>query len=220
MNGFRLPDNSQRMVSIGRTGSGKTTLSLWALSYAPFNNQPYVMINYKRDQALDSIDRAEEITLNEIPKHPGLYHIHPAPITDDDAVENWLRNVHAKGNIGLYMDEAYPVPSKGGAAAAILMQGRSLRIPVIANTQRPVEVSRFFFSEADHVALFHLNDRRDQKIVQEFMPPKSVEERLPSFHSLWYDVGHNSLHRLRPVPPAPDLIDKINDRLKPVRKVY
>ena len=76
---FRLPNFHQRTAIIGRTGSGKTQFGAWLLSHAPFDKQPYVMIDYKGDDLLNSIDRVREIGLKEVPKHAGLYTIRPTP---------------------------------------------------------------------------------------------------------------------------------------------
>lgn len=215
---FRFPSNQQRVAVIGRTGSGKTQFGAWLLSQSGFDKQPYVVIDYKGDELLGSIDRVREIGLKELPKHPGLYTIRPTP-SENDAVEEWLWKAWARERIGLYVDEGYALPDKG-AFQAILTQGRSKRIPVICLTQRPTWVSRFVFSEADFYAVFHLNDHRDRLTVQAFTPRERMDlkNRLPDFHSYWYDVGKDRVFQIKPVPDAETIVEAIDARLRPKKR--
>lgn len=227
---FRLPRTDEHTAILGCTGSGKTTLASWVLSNAPFHRMPYVAIDYKNDDLLAQIGRIKELEIDDpIPERPGLYVIRPLP-SDIEEMEKWLWRVWEKGNTGLYIDEAYLLPNKE-AIKNILAQGRSLRIPVIAASQRPVDVPRSIFTEASHIAVFRLNDDRDKKTVREFTPkfmmfaPGGEEKRLPDYHSFWYSVKDHSAgdpepyHVLSPVPPAEKIVEKINDRLAPEYKV-
>ena len=215
-NDFLLPTTSQRTVIVGRTGSGKTQFATWLLSNAPFDRQPYVIVDYKRDALLNMSKRIREIGYNELPKHPGLYIIHPDP-SHDEIMENWLYRIWRHGRIGLYFDEAYMVPNKK-AFPAVLTQGRSLHIPAIVVSQRPVWLSRFAFSEADHFAVFHLNDLDDRRTISRFLPEGAVEERQPEYHSIWYDVPRDQLFRLQAVPEGSSILETIEARLAPRRR--
>lgn len=216
---FPFPTLHQRAVVMGRTGTGKTQFGFWLLSEAPFNRQPYVIVDYKRDTLLNATDRIKEIGLGEHPKHPGLYIVHPMP-EDEERVEAWLWKAWKKTKIGLYFDEAYMLPQDGKSPAlrSILTQGRSLRIPVIALTQRPAWVSRFIFSEADFYSYFHFNDSEDVKTARRWFPPGAVEQRLPKYHSVWTDGDPEATYLLQPVPDADTLLDRIEDRLSVRRR--
>lgn len=223
---FRFPRTDEHTAILGCTGSGKTTLAGLVLSKAPFDRMPYIAIDYKGDDMLGSITRIREIGLEEkIPEQPGLYVIRPMP-SEIDEMEDWLWKIWERGNVGLYIDEAYLLPNKA-AIQNILAQGRSLRIPVIAASQRPVTVPRSIFTEASHIAVFRLNDERDRETVARFTPKgmlysqKGEEKRLPDFHSFWYSVkDHKSgdpapYHVLRPAPPPEKIVEAINARLAP-----
>jgi len=216
---FRLPRIDEHVAILGCTGSGKTTLAAWVLSEAPFDRMPFVCIDYKGDDLLGSIPRLKEIGLNELPAAPGLYVVRPLP-TEVDEMEHWLSRVWRRGATGLYIDEAYLVPDKRWVKN-ILAQGRSLRIPVIAASQRPVDVPRSIFSESSHIAVFRLNDKRDQDTVRAFTPAGMLDNRLPDYHAYWYDLKQHRADDptpyfvLRPVPKAEVIIERINERLKP-----
>lgn len=217
---FRLPTITERTAVIGRTGSGKTQMSAWLLSHAPFDRQPFVVIDYKGDDLLGSIDRIREISLKEVPKHPGLYTVRPLP-SEENEVEEWLWKIWKREKIGLYADEGYNIPDKG-AFQAILTQGRSKKLPVICCTQRPAWISRFVFSEADHFAVFHLNHREDQLKVQAFTPRDRMDlrNRLPDYHAYWYDVKKDNVFVLAPVPEGVEIVDKIDSRLTPRKRTF
>lgn len=220
MSDFRLPDWSQRLTVMGRTGSGKTQFAAWVLSHAPFHKIPYVIVDYKHDILLNAIDRAEYIKLGYVPKSPGVYIVQPLP-HETEEVNAWLWKVWERGKCGLYFDEMYnvPDPMKGSALRAVMTQGRSKRIPAICLTQRPAWVSRFIFSEADFYAAFHLNTKTDVDKVREFFPG-SHELRLPQYHCRWYDVSDDRSFIVKPAEGAETILDRFDDRLSPKRRVF
>lgn len=215
MTPWEFPRRDQRTLVLGSTGGGKTGMFLWLLSYAPMHLQPYVIFDYKRDEHIARIDRAREIGLNELPKYPGLYVVRPMPETDDDNVLRWLRGAWAKRNIGLGFDEAMMLPQHGGAISSIFIQGRSLKIPVIALSQRPVELNRAMLSEANHVSLFSLNDDRDHQTVRKYIPrfDTGAVENLPQYSSLWHRREDKKTFQVAPIKNWDTLPDRINARL-------
>lgn len=222
---FRLPAMTHKLAIYGRTGDGKTVQAAWVLSQAPFDLIPYIIVDFKRDDLLNSTDRIKRISLNDpIPKHPGLYIVHPIAKHDDERVEKFLWNVYRKRRTGLFIDEGFMLPNPSPAWDAILTQGRSLRIPVINLTQRPVWLSRFVTSQADFHSLFPFNDDRDNETVLRFMPreirnhiAERGEDGLPKFHSYWFDVERKTWFVMGPAPHPNDITQTLEDRLKPKR---
>lgn len=217
---FRWPRTDEHVAILGGTGTGKTTQAAYVLSLSPFDKMPYIAVDYKGDDLLAGIDRLREIGMHErLPTAPGLYVIRPFP-SDIEGMENWLWKVWHQEFTGLYIDEAYLLPNKA-AIQNILAQGRSKRIPVIAASQRPVDVPRSLFTEASHISVFRLSDKRDKKTVEMFTPDGMLEKRLPDFHSFWYSVKDHKqgdvwpYHVLAPVPRAEIIVDRINERLAP-----
>jgi hypothetical protein len=217
---FRIPGPRERTIILGRTGSGKTHFATWLLSHQNWAQRPWFVIDYKHDPLIAEIPVARDFRLTaRLPKEPGIYVIHPQP-GEDDAVEKLLWGIWRKGRCGVYIDEGHILPD-GDALQAILTQGRSKSIPVIAISQRPKWVNRFLFSEADFVSLFHLNDKRDRLTVGEFMPAAATE-RLPERNSWFYDVPHDRLFQMRPVPGRDSVLrrfDERNPRRMKLRKV-
>lgn len=215
---FKFPKNSQRVSIVGRTGSGKTQFAAWLLSQAPFDKQPYVIIDYKYDDLLNSIDNIKEIGVNEKVKHPGLYITHPQP-GDEDGIENFLWKVWNQERVGLYIDEGYMIPKNSQAFTSILTQGRSKKIPIITLTQRPTFVNRFVFSESDYFGVFHLNDKRDHKTIEGFSPIDN-EVRTPEYWCRWYDIAQDKVFHLRPVPERDKILQLYHEKLKPKRSFF
>jgi hypothetical protein len=215
---FHWPTDTQRITVIGKTGSGKTQFAAWHLSTRSFTSKPWVVFDFKLDELLNQIPGTQELSVTaKAPRKPGLYLVHPNP-DQTEQVDDLLWRIWERGNTGIYIDEGYMIPPRSPSFQAVLTQGRSKRIPVIMLTQRPTWVTRFAFSEADYISLFTLNDRRDIKVVQQFMP-MPIENRLPdAYYSWWYDNARNVKAVLKPVPDRDRILDLFHARLIPQRR--
>ncbi len=192
---MRLPDDSERLLIIGKTGSGKTQAAIWHLSKR-FKRLPWVIFDYKGDALIRDIYGLKEIN-NAAEIENGLYVYRPG-VDSDEETENFLMDLWLHGKVGLFFDEAYMVPNSK-AARAIATQGRSKNMPMIVLSQRPVWISRFFLSEADFIQFFRVNDERDLKTLRGFMPFE-IEKPIDRFHSWYYGVADDEIIELSPVP--------------------
>ena len=216
MTKFRLPSRTERVAIFGRTGSGKSVFALWLLSLHSIEDQPWVILDYKKDKYLRSIPYIREIDLGEIPKHAGIHIIDVDPKTDDGEVDDYLYSLLKKGNIGLFCDESASIPQrepKYRGLKSVFAQGRSKKVPVILATQRPSWINQSVLSEADYFATFHLAKADDRARTKEFMPD-DVERRLDDYHSHWYDVKKDELLIVKPVNEE-QTFDRLSERLKP-----
>lgn len=223
---LELPRDDERTLIVGDTGGGKTQMAAFLLSKQNFKRKPWIIVDYKHDALLNSIDRIREIDLNEVPKKPGLYITHPLP-TEDDAVEKWLWDIWEQEHTGVYADEGALIPNaatKESAWATIAITGRSKKIPTITLTQRPTGISRYTVGQSSHVIMFPINDARDVETLTsivprdfpDWRPPEfSGGEGLPPYYSRWYRVNDRQRFVLRPVPGADEIRDSIDSRLEP-----
>lgn len=222
---FRFPDVYSRVAVTGQNGSGKTRFGIWLQgTIAQFDKRPYVYIDFKGDELIAAIHRKQAISLKDIPKHPGLYHLPLFP-GQEIALEKWLWGIWERGNIGIYIDEGYQIPPLSKAYEAILTQGRSLRIPCMTLTQRPVRCSRFVFTEANYLSCFKLANLDDMKTASELVDFRAKEGvwspyySLPRFHSRWYDSANEFACELEPVPGDADILAIYDDKLRSPRRM-
>lgn len=211
-NGFTLPGAADRTVVIGGTGTGKTVFGCWLLSTQRFDKRPWVCIDFKGEVLFDQVGDPpmRDLTLSQSPTKTGLFRLRINP-GQEDAFENWLWKMWQRENVGLFCDEFSLVPQRS-AMKAILRQGRSKLIPVIACTQRPVDCDREVFTEATYVSVFRLDDVRDAKIIKGFTRDAAIDETLPPHWSFWYDKAKTNLTRLRPCPNPETLVRTLKER--------
>lgn len=214
---MNLPSTEDRTLIVGRTGSGKTYAGLWLLSEMPIDTMPWVIIDYKGDKNIAQIPFAHPITIKEIPVMPGVYILRPIH-TQVEEMEAFLTEVWRRENIGLYIDEGFML-AKSNALDVLLIQGRSKHTPIIMLTQRPVDISRYAFSESQHFILFPNHDKREQKTVSEFMPlfqtRNSGDHLIPEYHFYYYQISKPSAERMKPVPSLDHIMQTFYDKLEP-----
>lgn len=199
-----IPGAEDRTIILGTTGDGKTVMGAWLLGKQRFEKRSWVCIDYKNEVLWDDVGSPpmRGLRLGDMPGKRGLYRMHVNP-GQEDLMESWLWKIWRRGNVGLFCDEASLLP-KQDAVKAILRQGRSKLIPVIACSQRPVDCDREFFSEAQYRVLFGIGDmHRDYPVIRGLFGNADVRKPLPRFWSYWYDLKRRQLHTLRPVP-SPD----------------
>lgn len=215
---FRLPNDTQRHAIYGQTGSGKTVAGLWALEKRSFVSKPWYIFDFKADPTIKRIPRLEEIDIRSPPpKQPGLYVTRPFP-GEDAEVTHFLWQVWDKGKRGLFVDEGYMFGRFNKAWNAILTQGRSKRIPVIALSQRPSWLSPFLMSESDFHQVMHVQKPEDVKLLSSWIPGLQPTRR--DFHSQYYDVAKGELTRLQPVPDEEEILDRFDVKMPRKIKLF
>lgn len=203
---LRLPGDSHHHAIVGSNGSGKTRCAVWHLARRSYLTMPWLILDLKHDDLIARIPATEIAVTDKLPKKPGLYVARPHPYEQDE-IADWLVRIWAHEHTGVFVDEGYMIesPDANKAYKLILTQGRSKHIPTITLSQRPVWINRFVLSEATFYQSFRLNDDRDRKSLQQFMPDEA-SQALPPFHSWYYDAGKNALDVMGPVPDDDTII--------------
>lgn len=228
---FYLPNDSQSILLIGKNGSGKTRAAVWHLAQHDLANSRWIVINHKREKLINSIPGASFMAMGEYPPDvPGVYIYQPRPDFDDENVTELLWWAYETENVGVYIDEGYMISPKDPALNSLYTQGRSKRIPIITLSQRPSRISRFAVSEAAFYQVFYLVDKRDRKIIQEFMPcdmdglmrPVDGQPRiLQPYHSIYYDTSGDEPVIMAPVPSDDEILSLFADQLIiPEEEIY
>lgn len=213
---IRLPNNSQRLALVGRTGSGKTQAAVWHLSKRNLQSFPWIILNWKQDELINSIPCSSILDVDDSLRsvHHGVFVVTPTPNQTED-VDALLWRIWAKEGIGIMVDEGYMIGSSD-AFNACLTQGRAKRIPMIVCSQRPVWMSRFVWSESDFIQAFDLTVDDDKDTIQKYAPIDLYKD-IPEFWSWYYDVGKKQRNLLKPVPKSDEILSAIDAKL---RKVY
>lgn len=211
-----FPDDTQRLAIVGATGSGKTQAAQWHLSHRRYDLMPWIIYNTKSDPTIDAIPYAREVSIEEVPVDPGIYIVRPLP-NEQEQVEAHLWSIWGRGATGIYIDEGYSMGVNNGAFRALLTQGRSKQIPMIVLSQRPVWLDRFVFSESEFLQTFRLQHKKDRATVEELIPARL--DRLPNYHSWYYEALNNKLSHMAPVPSLTTIHATFARRLARQRKL-
>jgi len=219
-----LPNDQQRIIVLGATGSGKTVAGAWHLSQRNFTAMPWIVYDWKYDELLNDPEGIREISVSDpVPIEPGIYIVHPQP-DEHDEVEAQMWDIWHKGHTGVFVDEGLMVDRGNKAFRSLLTQGRSKTIPMIILSQRPVWLDKFTFTESEFVQVFRLQSGDDVKIVQGYIgdpkrnPERNISERLPEFCSYYYDVKADSLLKLSPVPDQDAIAATFEAKLRAMPK--
>lgn len=223
--GWKLPGDEDRTSVVGKTGSGKTTAGLFLLSQQKMN-KPWIVLDFKGDEKIMGLPLRDIKSTLPPPVEPGLYRLHSDPFDDPAIVNGFLRKVWQNGKTGLFFDEAYMIPDRHGRTTqstlrALYTTGRSRKIPIIALTQRPVDVIKYNFTEAEYHLVFRLPDKDDRDIARHRIPNEKFDAifgkhgtDLQEFHSLWYDVSRDKTFVLSPFPSPEEIMGRLTEMAK------
>jgi hypothetical protein len=210
---FQIPNNSERTTVMGMTGSGKTQGGAFLLAGQPFEQIPWVILNFKNEGMFYEFNPFP-LPNWIVPNDPGIYMIDiDLDLIDIEIVNDFLRAIKSRGSCGLFIDEGTEL-EHSKPLRSILTQGRSLEIPIILCTQRPKHVTISAFTEANYYMIFDLNHPDDKKLVAGYVGRKDELPELPRYHFWWYDRINKELSPMRPVPDRDIIIANIAGRQK------
>jgi DNA helicase HerA-like ATPase len=199
-----LPRPDQRMVLLGGSGTGKTTLAKALLGAyrgfvlaidpkgtlgGPKGLEGYVIV--RSPSGLRRIRRGYDRVIYR-----------PGPVYSDlrsyDEVYRWA---YERGKLLVYTDEIYST-MRGTRSPdwqrACITSGRELGVAMISSTQRPKGIDPRLLSESESIACFKLRKLDDAKYVSEFMGDEILKPP-PRYAYWWWREGmdHPRLARLK-----------------------
>lgn len=216
----------QHVTLIGKAGCGKTHLALEVAELRPY----VVVMTTKRRDPLVTDARAKGYALVES--------LREVPLTDEGrpiwskvivwpaisepsearrqalqarALRESLSVAERQGLWTILLDEtmwAYDMLALRKELDSIWYQSRSSKISLIACAQRPTRVPRLMISNASHLFLWYVSDKRDLESLRDIagmIPREVVEEILPTLswsehEFLYLDVDRGYLARSVALP--------------------
>lgn len=163
----------EHVALIGVTGAGKTTLLLNLLPLHPF---VVAFATKPKDETMDKLVDAGYLRMEEWRALNPLQF--PRRILWPDAREldseerqkrvfgHAFRSIYREGGWTVAIDELWWFDNVLGQAKEIrkyLLQARSLKISLLAGTQRPAWVPREIYTQSTHLFFFATNDENDLK---------------------------------------------------------
>jgi energy-coupling factor transporter ATP-binding protein EcfA2 len=206
------PKSTERMLLVGATGTGKTTLArkLIQSHIADNKKHPVIIIDPKCTYDPED-DRFKLVTSPFALRWQGrqqFIHYRPAPDYQDvksyDSVYKWI---FARKEILVYTDETY-MTMRGQRSpqwqTACVTCGRELGIGMLFATQRPSGIDLRIYTESEHKICFYLAHDDDRKRMAQEMgkavmvDPVAVAEQdgSPHPHAFWKWNSRDRVTRL------------------------
>lgn len=170
------PPHDQRMMVVGASGTGKTTLCRAITSAQMYDH--VLVIDPKCTYG--GAKGEEGYTLVRSPRalrglNKGHTHIQFRPGEDHQNVPSYnevYEWAYRKGNILVYTDEVYLVMDRSISPKWLtncITCGRELGVGMINGSQRPVGVDRRIYTESETIVAFRLRHEDDQKLISKVM---------------------------------------------------
>lgn len=192
-----LPGRQDRMLLLGMTGSGKSTLMRALISLLPrdeliivFDSKPDWRARHWWDWRRDMRDAPVILPHTRIALlRPGLYVFRPNyPEWRDPRVTAVLLGALRRKNCTLVIDETsdfaqntYPMP----ALAKVIKQGRSKGVRMLMGSQRALAIPRIAITESNSFAVFRLRGEKDRERVGREIDDAMYEPPTGRY-SFWY----------------------------------
>lgn len=201
----------EHVTLLGHTGSGKTTLARHIIQK---RSHKLVFATKPRDPNIEVFKRDGFYLSRVWPVDPRikrnvLFWPKIERTTDialqADAIAKCLQSVYRTGGWCLYFDEVRYVTDTLGLQRpleVIWLQGRALKLSILAGTQRPAWIPREAYSEASHLFLWRSTNRYDLKRLEDASNVDTKElspivRNLPLHDVLYINTRDGSMIRTR-----------------------
>lgn len=158
----------QRILIIGGTGDGKTTLAMKILAnLRKHGKQKLVVLNPGAEPKLYEYFGQPKTHIDE--SWPDEQHIKTLVTKDRDKFGIYFWPIIKKGNVLLYIDELFTLGTGSQynlGLQYIYQAGRRRNIGVVAVTQRPQGIPTFTRNQSDHFFVGNVMDR-DLKVIED-----------------------------------------------------
>lgn len=189
MSGFLIGPTDRTLI-VGRTGGGKSTLARTLF----YGHRSLVVVDPKHEELL-----ARSVTVYTpaefravFPQRSTRIVFRPDPeLAPSDDVDEVIRRVLGYGRTCLLLHEAvdYATPTRILPALRRASKiGRTLGVPVVVCSQRPIGLHNDLISEADHVFAFDLGLAGDREKIAGVGGPAFLERPRTEFGFLYYGV--------------------------------
>ena len=212
---------NERMVIIGRTGTGKSLFADTLMTYLgksafvvlidPKNEYfHYPVLDFK---TFNSQTRGV-VRINELKIHAGTITTtidDPYKIAEVIAYNLFKQNQKLKAEKKslrrciMAIEELGVVCKKGGRlydvmynTAKVLSQGRSLEVGFLGISQRPQQIHTDFLSQADHLIGFEVSSKHDREAMKSFFS-KEQYEQLKRFEFFHYKIKAGNIKHCYPL---------------------
>lgn len=199
-----LLERGERGLVLGQTGSGKTVGAIWHLRET--SQTPVIIFDTKIEDAFNTIALPDEsteflesgedfLTQWKKRKQPDYLIVRPEAyeLADPRLLDELLQEFYGRGKSAfVYIDECYQWHINGQAGAGltgILTRGRSKKMTTLLSSQRPAWISRFCFTEVQKYYVYRLQDKRDMKSADNYIPNMSSCAIPAKFHFWFYESG-------------------------------
>lgn len=198
------PAPDERMLVVGRTGSGKTYL-IKKIIEPLSTRQPIIIFDTKgtwkarrwwEDRKSSPYQFLGDPKVSHSLK-PGLYIYRPDyPAYSDPKTAKVMLDAMKRHDMTLVFDETidfargtYAMP----ALAQCIQKGRELNVRMIMGTQRPASIPIICLTESLKFAVFRLRSIDDRKRMAQWVDPVMAENPGPGRHDFyWKDDGSDN----------------------------